>query len=104
MDGPLPIFFFSLYQTKTEKMSKLMKEVKMTTVLPVLNVISGSKVNGITPNMFKLVRSQNLWRMENLKTKIMFVISKTKVSFFLQKLIKFIYSEKGHKNMRKSPS
>ena len=78
----LLIFFFSLYQTKKKKKSKLMKEVKMATVLPVPNVISGSKVNGITPNMFKLVRSQNLWRMENLKTKITFVISKTKVRFF----------------------
>ena len=58
-----------------------MKEVRMATVFPVLNVIGGSKVNGITPNMFKLVRSQNLWRMENFKTKITFVISKTKASF-----------------------
>ena len=57
-----------------------MKEVRMVMVFPVPNVISGSKVNVITPNMFKLVRSQNLWRMENFKTKITFVVSKKKVS------------------------
>ena len=53
-----------------------MKKAKIGTVLPVSNVISDSELKAITPNMFKLVQFQNMWRMESLPTGIVFVVLK----------------------------